>query len=80
LGIPSISTCWDFHEELYHQRVDSITYLGCEAISTIVVEYDDNCFLHLLLEFHKVWMPHRVENYVKFSSLVDFKYLFQTPT
>jgi len=24
-----------------------------------------------------VWMPHKVEDYVKFSSLVDFEYLFQ---
>ncbi len=24
-----------------------------------------------------MWMPHRVEDYVKFSSFVDFEYLFQ---
>ncbi len=48
-----------------------ITYLGCEAATTLVADYDEHLLLFLLLEAYKGLLPNRRVYLDEFASLVD---------
>jgi hypothetical protein len=54
-----------------------ITYLGHEAISTLVADYDEQLLLLLLLETYKNLLPNRGDCLDEYASLVDSHDLFE---
>jgi hypothetical protein len=54
-----------------------ITYLGHEATTTLVANYDEQLLLPLLLDAYKGLLPNRMDYLDEFASLVDFQDLFQ---
>jgi hypothetical protein len=54
-----------------------ITYLGCEATTTLVTNYDEQLLLPLLLEAYKGLLPNTKDCLDEFASLVDSWDLFQ---
>ncbi len=54
-----------------------ITYLGHEATTTLVVDYDKQLLLLLLLEVYKGLLPNGGDCLEESTSLVDSRDLFQ---
>jgi hypothetical protein len=70
----------ELHPSFVVSSVGSITYLGHEVIAIIVIEYDEQLLLPLLLEAHRVFMPHRYEDLIKFTLFMDSSFFFHRPT
>ncbi len=60
--------------------VGSIIYLSHETIATIVIEYDEQLLSPLLLEAHRVLVPHRFEDLIEFALFMDLSIFFHRPT
>jgi hypothetical protein len=54
-----------------------ISYLGYEAITTFVADYDEQLLLLLLLEAYKSLLPNRMDCLDEYASLVDSHDLFE---
>ncbi len=54
-----------------------ITYLGREAIVTLVANYDEQLLLPLLLKAYKGLLPNRRDCLDEFALFVDSQNLFQ---
>ncbi len=66
----------ELHPSFEVNNVGSITYLGREATATIVIEYDEQLLLPLLLEAHKLLVPHRFEDLIEFALFMDSNFFF----
>ncbi len=53
------------------------TYLGCEAITILMANYDEQLLLPLLLEAYKGLLPNRGDYLDESASFVDSQDLFQ---
>jgi hypothetical protein len=53
-------------------------YVGCEIIIVVIVKYDKNLLLPLLMEANKLLMLDRVETTCNLHSQVDFE-VYSTP-
>jgi hypothetical protein len=53
-----------------------ITYLGHEAIAALVVDYDEQLLLPLLLEVYKGLLPNGGDCLDESASLMDSQYLY----
>jgi hypothetical protein len=55
-------------------------FLGCENTTIIIVKYDENLLVPLLMEANKLLILDRVEKKFDLHSQVDFEGLFHTTT
>ncbi len=68
------------HPPFVVSSVGLITYLGHEVITTIVIEYDEQLLLPLLLEAHRVLVPDRFEDLIEFALFMDSSFFFHRST